>query len=836
MKNFVALALTVAAGTAFAMDAAGAQAVAPPYSISFGETQDGWTAIDEGGTDRAWTFNNRGIYYQGQYKACIKIEGSWSNAQNDWYVSPAISLKAGTDYVVKTTSCYGAVTFTLALEIGTSASDMSANRKIGEWELPGYSPSLAPREHQLKVDADGEYFISFHAEFPTGMYEGFLLDFAIEEEGGGGEVPDNPDDGGVAVLPYSINFKETAEGWEAVDRNEDNNTWNTDYLSWYGVYINGNYTGAHNDDFVSPKFALKSGSKYKINTTLLEAYPPTGSVVTLVAGTDKNDMAEVKRLSITAQGENADEADFEPATDGEYYFAFRNTSPQSYASITGICNFSISEVAQVPDAPLVSTDFTGDAPLKDWTVTDANNDQSTWTIVDGVPGVTYDSETAPLPADDWLISPAMQMNEGEDYLVTYTLRQAGAFSEDVVEVRSGGEATAAGLTTLLSTMRLQFENGNGEVTKTVRISSKETGLCHIGFHVITEEANGTVSLCQFVVAHAERPTPRPVEGLSATSDYNEKLVSLIWKNPTADTAGADLTEMDIRIYANGTLVETLHGVTAGEEGTYAYSPEDFTGDVTYEVTAVIGENESVAVSTTICLDDVQGELRLVEAKPITSDHVSDWVIANNSGNSVWGYDMMFYFKHLLGSPTDEDDWLISPSFQLETGKRYVVKFRLGTNMSYGATFDLTLGEGQTEEAQQRVLNSYVELKQNGMADFQSRQFSVDAAGSYNVGFHVTKVEHSISLNSLEVYYIDVTSSALEDVDGHKSAEVAFVGGILAVPADADAVRVYDASGRLVWHQACRGEERVDLTSLQAGIYLVHVTSVDGNCTCVKLAK
>lgn len=810
-----------------------------PYEINFGESQEGWTAIDNSASPgTTWDFKPRGIYDQGNYYPCVQLGVTYSEAHNDYYVSPGLALEEGKQYVVKAQVCntYAVTDLFLPLEIGSSATDMSGNVLVKNFPVSSSYARMVEQEVPLSVEASGTYHIAFHATHST-YTDLCLVSFSVSELGSepGPDEP-NPDET-IAELPYDINFKVKKDGWNAVDNNHDGYTWQTNFMADYGIYMEGS-RAPHDDDFISPEFVLEKGKSYEISTMMELIFPSLTDVITLMVGTDKNDLHALRQLTTTETGPNTDSGlIFTPEESGKYYFSFRNTSPVTYLPTTyiGLCEFSIREKQGEQETPLLSTDFTGTNPLDGWTVLNSNRDQTTWELVDGLAGVTYNSDAALLAADDWLISPVLSLQEGQDYMVNYTFSQTSAFSEDVVEIKSGETATAEGLDKLLATETILCENGNGTISKSVRMSALSTGNRYVGFHIVTTEVNGTLSLTKFEVTPVGKPTPMPVENLSATSNHQEKTVALRWKNPGTDMATAALDKVTIRIYENGSLLVSLPDRQAGEDDAYSYSPGNFTGDVTYTLYAVAGDNESEGVETTICLDDLQGELVLEASATMSAE---GWVIENLSGDSKWEYDHGWYsFYHLLGKPETEDDWLISPAFALEAGKRYVVKYSLATSLNGGSTFDVTIGDGQTVAAQQRVLDTQSALMQNGLADFQTKQFGIESDGNYYVGFHVTEVKQKINLAALEVYSVkEETPAAVVNLAVNGKPYYVPVSATLVVPESYASLSVYDASGRMVRKLVSDGSNRIDLSGLAKGLYFARIYDLKGNCVNVKFVR
>lgn len=729
--------------------------VALPYSIDFGESQDGWTVIDNStvvGT--SWTFKEKGAYNQGTYYPCVVINVDYSADCDDYYISPALNLKAGKEYTIGTISC--GTTFDLygiavSLAVGTSASDITTFTKIADLNVPTYFQNTETEKTKLTVETDGVYYIAFHATTLKYNAETYLFGFSISEN----EIED-PDPEKPINLPYEIDFKKSAEGWTSADNNGDYSTWA--YYFDYGVAMDMSFS-FHNDDYISPAFMLESGKRYKISTIVaVDGQPSSADQISILQGKEKSKDAfeEIKQLSFTVFGENSEDSYFVPKENGLYYFSFRNTSG-AFGNTILLYHFGISEVNDIPDLEITvfSTDFSEGDPMKDWTVLDVNTDQVTWKILNGLDGVAYDGNNASGAADDWLITPALSLTEGQDYLVRYTLMQTGAFEEDNIEIKWGRKATVSDMSELLADESINL--GSGKVSKTCRFSCYRTADAYIGFHITTPDMNGTLSLINIEVVAVGKAIPLPVEDLQVSSDFKTKSVVLKWINPAYDTKQSPIVSpLKVNIYENESLVETLSDdMTVGAPQKYTYEPViPFTGEVIYKITAVIGENESEPVFATICLDDMQGDTILVQNFSLDSqEDFSQWILEDKNGGDTWKYVAWDKGVTIPKMSIDNNDWLISPMANLVTDKRYVIQYELSTSIAFGADLDVTIGNVQNADGQTTILASHNDLKQNGYVEFVTRQFSVTTNGAYYIGFHAGKVENGMSLKNIRISYI-----------------------------------------------------------------------------------
>lgn len=730
-----------------------------PYSINFGESQAGWTAVDNSpvpGT--TWAYYPRWAYIMQVYYGSVLLRQDYSSDCDDYYVSPKFSLKKGVQYTVEFNACMeqngnGSI---FAIGVARSNSDMSTFQKLQDITLEDNSEYPAAKTMSFGVPSDDDYYIVFHSTSPQFNNTQYLFEFRLYEGEGSGETPEEV----VVEVPYNIDLTNSNEGWSEVDNNNDGQTWT--YSSKFGVTMKMPLAGSNDDDYFSPKVTLEGGVTYKITTDIAVTGEPVGyDIVTLTQGTDKAQMTAIKQLSLVNAGENWEENFFTPSVSGDYYFSFHNTST-SGGNPVSIYSFAIEEyVAEVPsETEIFSTDFSEANPLEGWTIVDSNSDGAKWFIEDGYEGPSYDGSFAS-GANDWIITPALSLEAGSDYLIRYTVAQAGAFDADQMEIKWGTAASVDGMTHSLTTEAIQVEGGSGSVDKVLRLSCSQTGVAYVGFHLTTAVPNGIVTIEKISVSKTSKAKPMAVEKLSVSSDYIAQSVTLNWTNPAYDMTNAPiLSPLNIFIYENGVQVAKLENRKLGAKDTYTYNPANFAGTVQYRVVASIDGVESLPVEAEINLDDVQGEEVAVREFNTVNDY-SNWTIENKDGGSTWtqiyygnGGLQMNYLKN-------GNDWAISPGVSLEAGKRYIIKFNLATGTNYPGSMKVWLGRSQTADGMITELLSLDDVLNNGGVLTVTPQFDVEENGTYYIGLQATNVANNMRVTSVGIYYIEPKSDGGE---------------------------------------------------------------------------
>ncbi len=633
--------------------------------------------------------------------------------------------------------------------------------------------------------------------------------------------------------PYNIDFKASNEGWTAVDKNGDNTTWR--WWNGFGAYMS-EFTAA-NDDYISPVFTMKAGNTYKIKVTSEGMFSGNGQL-SLVVGQEKKSLEVISALTIPTGGEVSEVVTFQPTVDGEYYVGIRLYVAVlfGFADPFYLTSVSVEEIVpEVVGEPVFTDDFNRTDVMEGWTAIDSNEDNTTWGAEAGAAGIIYNGEMV-MSSNDWLITPAIPVTQGQDYVVNYTFKQISAFDTDVVEVKAGKAATVEGMTTLLGEDHIYAENGFGEYSASQRLVAQEGGHIYVGFHITTADANGRLALTHITITPVAKATPQAVSELVATSDFANKTVTLTWVNPMYDTENSVINgDLKANIYENGTWVGTVEGLLPQGTGTYTYAPEQFAGETTFMVKALIGENESEGVETTINLDDMQGDLELVHS--FANPKFEEWYIESIAGTSTWYYSnwrTCFDYDYKLGQKY-ENDWLISPAVRLETANRYVAKYKIQTSRSSGIDIAITLGKAQTPQAQTKELAKYVNLCQNGFGDYECNQFAVEESGDYYFGIHYTNSTTDSYFDDLEIFKVVPAGLGLEKVWGAPALVYNRSAALLHVLKEVARVTLFDAQGRVVY-AAENGGELIDLSMLHVGFYIVRADYADGTTETIKIFK
>ena len=844
---------------------------------------DGWKCYkpkDDKGTwtTGIWRFSS---YYHGYYLNQSKYTGG----ANDYCITKGIELEKGKTYTVTTTMNYtGGSAPTVTLELLNNISKCDASYVVASKDLNPNKDTKADETNEFTVSESGTYYFAIHLNNPVDPQDGtritYLYGFKVMTK-----AAPQP-----AVTPAAVTDLAAAVDYAASTvtltwTNPTKDAEGKDLTEKVGakIYKNGELmetidelTGETTTKVLSPTpfegeatFAVKSFIGEKESEEVSAKVNMTKPVIIPAAVTNFDATVDYDAATVTltwtnptkdAEGKNLtekvgakiykdevlvetiDELTGETTTkvlsptpfEGEATFAVKTFIGEKESEAV---SKKVDLTKPVPPVTAEEIPYTADLTKAETVATfktiDANNDGITWTTVEGLNGLTYDSDDAKVAANDWAITPIIKFEADKNYAVAASFTRSGAFDEDIIDVYAGDEPTADKMTTKIGTFKIEDNAAEAKL----RFIVAEEGNKYIGFHVVTPGSgdNGQLSLASVSITALEKATPLAVENLEGTVNSDDKTITLTWTNPTKDTEGYPIAEtVGVKLYENDVLVKTVDDAS---EGTLVYSPENFSGETTYKVVPFIGAKDGEGATVTLNLNDLTGDLVLVKAFEFNKTAATSWTIINADKNSSkWEFDYDgFYF----GGGSAADDWLISPALALNAKDRYVLKYEFKTawqpsNNTFFADIDVTVGQGATAEAQTTTVSSHKGLSQNGYTEFQTKQFSVAADGQYNIGFHVTGIKGNANMRNLAVYAVGEATNSITEITEGGFVAYNKSNGALFVPAGSK-VALYAANGTMAMQTVADGNA-ISLNSLANGIYVMKITSAEGKVMTQKIVK
>lgn len=199
------------------------------------------------------------------------------------------------------------------------------------------------------------------------------------------------------------------------------------------------------------------------------------------------------------------------------------------------------------------------------------------------PGISY-TGSADYTADDYIVSPALNIEAGKVYTVTLMYKSSTTGRAYNVSIAGGSSPENIDETLIEG---IEISNGYSFETFTGKFTATTSGIYHIAMHVTSEAGTGSVYFDNFEVsAGVAAKAPASVTDLMATAGVaNEKyVVDLACRAPLLDFGGNALQDpMSVIATRNdGKEIYTASGIVAGTEITFT-DTEPLETSATYTV-------------------------------------------------------------------------------------------------------------------------------------------------------------------------------------------------------------------------------------------------------------
>lgn len=300
-----------------------------------------------------------------------------------------------------------------------------------------------------------------------------------------------------------------------------------------------------------------------------------------------------------------------------------------------------------------------------WTVEDKNNDGITWGCDAGLGNfMVYDGSSQKQAADDWVVSPPLQLTAG----LTYQIASSAFYAGNGLQLISVGYGTGndpSEYATVIpeTTVNAQL-SWTGSLQPTVlngTFTPSVSGNYRIGFHCTSKERGYLIlSGVKVTEASAEGVRPAKVSDLVVEVGAKGAVSSKVkFTVPTKDVNGSALTSISkVQIYRDNTsdAIKTYESPTPGEA--IEWQDETVTtGEHPYSVVVTANEYRSEEAKTTVYVgvdtpkaptnfkgyDNLDGTVTLTW-DPITEKdgahggYVDTSELYYNVANLYWGYE------------------------------------------------------------------------------------------------------------------------------------------------------------------------------------------------------
>lgn len=407
--------------------------------------------------------------------------------------------------------------------------------------------------------------------------------------------------------------------------------------------------------------------------------------------------------------------------------------------------YAASAFSQSKQVPYVSGLFQD----LDWKVINVLEGTSTWEDNDyarDFKGTGYDAGKEyhydrKNPADDWLISPAIHLEAGKEYKVSFWLDAGDMENFRLCWAQSGTIEDLSAEGRVL--YDFEFTDWDWNRISKVIVPQAE-GDYYFGFHAYSKADKNNIELTGFEVKENVFRPAAPVN-LSVVPDVEGRLEAVVsWTLPTKDSDGADLPAGavfdKIEIYRDGTLIQTLAGdalsFTDTESLGLTAGKHIYGVSVTVNgITSALAEIESryigplasfnlpwTAGLASIGLEDFQTYYSIVKGDKSQLSASRGWSLKSG------------YIQFYPAMYSCQDDWLMLPKVKFDKAGIY----RIRTTAEYKETskpqvIEIYKGAGKSIGQMTEKLGEFAKLPSTKGEAYVA--FEITEPGEYHLGLH-----------------------------------------------------------------------------------------------------
>ncbi|MDE6487611.1 MAG: choice-of-anchor J domain-containing protein [Muribaculaceae bacterium] len=421
--------------------------------------------------------------------------------------------------------------------------------------------------------------------------------------------------------------------------------------------------------------------------------------------------------------------------------------------------------------PPYTNDFADDGALDGYTIIDGNDDGKRWVLSGGQARIEYNST---LPMDDWLVTPAIKLEGGKAYKVTFSTHGQGNFPERL-EAMWGAAPTADALTNVLvAPMQVV---GVVPIDCEGWILPETTGSYYIGIHGISDPDSFYLFVDDLSIeTGVSGAAPAAPSDFKAMPDYNGATTATITMTaPTVDFNGEELSSLDrIELARDGEVVHTWTEPAPGEALQYVDNVGE-SGFVTYTAIAynIGGAGRPATFTVHVGIDEPEAPYNIVVRETsVPGELIVTWdaVTTDFNGNPI-NPELVTYIVAV-----NNDGWEPVVEGLHETTYKFRAVPEGEQEFVQVAVFASTAG-GQNGMS---VPVMPVGSPYKGLADsFADGQLHYSYAVGYSVGFgdwgSYTESQLGVAAQDGDNGYIVMSGLSLDDSHGIYTAKITLAG-------------------------------------------------------------
>lgn len=295
-----------------------------------------------------------------------------------------------------------------------------------------------------------------------------------------------------------------------------------------------------------------------------------------------------------------------------------------------------------------------------FTTIDANSDGNTWTWHESNKCAQYEASDTKT-ADDWLVSPPVQLRGNHSYTVSFSARNAMATFAEKIEARWGNQPTVAAMNNIVAEeTRLTDSSTPTILQKTFSVSADQ--ILYLGIHAISSANTAKIFVDNITITdNGCLEGPAAVENLTVTPDPTAALKSTVsFRLPTKNVAGSTVAAITkVVVERDGNIVKTFGASTAGQTLTCEdNSPAEGFNNYTVTPYTAAGAGTATTLKAYIGLDvpsDVEG-VKLADNKTNFTISWDETSARGKNGGAVIKSDVdynVFRVRNVEGSVSQQ---------------------------------------------------------------------------------------------------------------------------------------------------------------------------------------
>ena len=424
----------------------------------------------------------------------------------------------------------------------------------------------------------------------------------------------------------------------------------------------------------------------------------------------------------------------------------------------------------VANEPVFSADLSQFSleDLDAWTIIDVNADEKTWQFDESAsPSRVFYSYHSSNNADDWLITPAINIPKAGSYVIKYDFR-GSAYGENL-EVWTGNAPTVEGMTDKIA----EHLNAKDNVEGNLVFIDAEEGPLYVGFHCNSLPDKFRLFILDLNVIDASNPVDIMVEQiLSPVTGQGLAQENVQVEISNKGRVDVDSFEVAYSIDGGEPVVETVNmNIPVDGKVTYTFNTKaDLSvGHKSYSVKAWTNHPDDLNRSNDAA------EISVRHAAPAAvpyfmgfeqSEETSDITFLNvNDDSGAWHINVGSFFGNFAhtgssclaynyDSDNAADDWAFIEPLHMEAG-HYVVKFWYSATENHPERMKICYGNAASPEAMTNVIAEYNPML-NGKYQEAIHIFEIKEEGDYYIGFHAFSDadENWIYIDDLSIEAVD----------------------------------------------------------------------------------